>query len=85
VIERTLSTTPKDAAHWSIRAMAAEIGLSHTTVRRIWNAFGLPPHRTETFKLSTDPLFVHKLQDIVGLYLERFLPDLNHLGFPYLA
>ena len=69
VIKRTLETTPKDATHWSIRSMAAEIGLSHTTIRRIWNAFGLQPHRAETFKLSTDPLFVDKVQDIVGLYL----------------
>lgn len=69
VIERTLQTTPKDATHWSIRSMASEAGLSHTTIRRIWNAFGLQPHRSETFKLSTDPLFVEKVQDIVGLYL----------------
>lgn len=69
VIERTLNTTPKDATHWSIRSMAAETGLSHTTIRRIWNAFGLQPHRSETFKLSSDPLFVDKVQDIVGLYL----------------
>jgi len=69
VIERTLATTPKDATHWSIRSMAKEIGLSHTTIRRIWTAFGLQPHRSETFKLSTDPLFVDKVRDIVGLYL----------------
>ena len=69
VIERTLNTTPKDATHWSIRSMAAEAGLSHTTIRRIWAAFGLQPHRSETFKLSTDPLFVDKVQDIVGLYM----------------
>lgn len=69
VIERTLNTTPRDATHWSIRSMAAEAGLSHTTIRRIWNAFGLQPHRSETFKLSSDPLFVDKVQDIVGLYL----------------
>lgn len=49
--------------------MAAEAGLSHTTIRRIWGAFGLQPHRSETFKLSADPLFVDKVQDIVGLYL----------------
>jgi len=54
VIKRTLETTPKDSTHWSIRSMAAEIGLSHTTVRRIWNAFGLQSHRAETFKLSTN-------------------------------
>jgi len=69
VVERTLNTTPKDATHWSIRSMATEMGLSHTTIRRIWAAFGLQPHRSETFKLSTDPLFVDKVQDIVGLYL----------------
>lgn len=69
VIERTLQSTPKDATHWSIRSMAKEVGLSHTTIRRIWTAFGLQPHRSETFKLSTDPLFVDKVQDIVGLYL----------------
>lgn len=69
VIERTLQSTPRDATHWSIRSMAKEVGLSHTTIRRIWNAFGLQPHRSETFKLSTDPLFVDKVQDIVGLYL----------------
>ena len=69
VIERTLATTPKDATHWSIRSMAKEVGLSHTTIRRIWTAFGLQPHRSETFKLSTDPLFVDKVRDIVGLYL----------------
>ena len=69
VIERTLNTTPKDATHWSIRSMAAASGLSHTTIRRIWGAFGLQPHRSETFKLSSDPLFVDKVQDIVGLYM----------------
>jgi transposase len=69
VIERTLRSTPKDATHWSIRSMATETGFSHTTIRRIWNAFGLQPHRSETFKLSNDPLFVDKVRDIVGLYL----------------
>jgi transposase len=69
VIERTLYSTPADATHWSIRSMAKEIGLSHTTIRRIWTAFGLQPHRSETFKLSSDPLFVDKVRDIVGLYL----------------
>jgi len=69
VIERTLNSTPKDATHWSIRSMAVATGLSHTTIRRIWAAFGLQPHRSETFKLSTDPLFVDKVQDIVGLYM----------------
>lgn len=69
VIERTLNATPKDATHWSIRTMAAEMGLSHTTIRRIWSAFGLQPHRSEACKLSTDLLVVDKVQDIVGLYM----------------
>jgi len=69
VIERTLRSTPVDATHWSIRSMAGATGFSHTTIRRIWAAFGLQPHRSETFKLSSDPLFVDKVRDIVGLYL----------------
>ncbi|TMJ89810.1 MAG: IS630 family transposase [Alphaproteobacteria bacterium] len=69
VIERTLRSTPADATHWSIRSMAGATGFSHTTIRRIWTAFGLQPHRSETFKLSNDPLFVDKVRDIVGLYL----------------
>ena len=69
VIEQTLRTTPADATHWSIRSMAAETGFSHTTIRRMWVAFGLHPHRSQTFKLSNDPLFVDKVRDIVGLYL----------------
>ncbi|MGY3371966.1 hypothetical protein ACVWZL_009091 [Bradyrhizobium sp. GM2.4] len=69
VIERTLRTTPPDATHWSIRSMAAQTGFSHTTIRRMWTAFGLQPHRSQTFKLSSDPLFVDKVRDIVGLYL----------------
>ena len=68
VIERTLMTTPADATHWSLRSMAKEAGLSHTTIWRIWGAFGLQPHRAETFKLSADPHFVEKVRDIVGLY-----------------
>ena len=69
VIERTLYAKPADATHWSIRSMAKQAGLSHTTIRRIWTAFGVQPHRSETFKLSSDPLFVDKVRDIVGLYL----------------
>ena len=69
VIERTLETTPADATHCSIRSMARESGLSHTTIRRIWAAFSVQPHRSETFKLSGDPLFVDKVRDIIGLYL----------------
>ena len=67
VIERTLTATPADATHWSLRSMAKEAGLSHTTIWRIWGAFGLQPHRSETFKLSSDPHFVDKVRDIIGL------------------
>ena len=69
VIERTLRETPPDATHWSLRSMAKASGLSHTTIRRIWTAFGLQPHRAETFQLSGDPRFVEKVRDIIGLYL----------------
>lgn len=70
VITRTLESKPKDATHWSTRGMAKEMGLSQSTVGRIWRAFGLQPHRQETFKLSSDPLFIDKTRDIVGLYLD---------------
>src|SRR3954470_18423955 len=56
VIERTLRSTPEDSTHWSIRSMATASGYSHTTIRRIWTAFGLQPHRSQSFKLSSDPL-----------------------------
>ncbi len=69
VVVMTLESTPKDATHWSTRSMARACGLSHTSVRRIWRAFALAPHRSETFKLSKDPLFIEKVRDIVGLYL----------------
>lgn len=69
VIVRTLETKPRDATHWSTRSMAAEIGMTQSAITRIWRAFALQPHRTTTFKLSKDPLFVEKVRDIVGLYL----------------
>jgi transposase len=69
VITLTLESTPKDATHWSTRGMAKRSGLSQSAVSRIWRAFALQPHRTETFKLSKDPLFVDKVRDIVGLYM----------------
>lgn len=69
VIVRTLESTPADATHWSVRSLAKAVGLRPTTIHRIWRAFALQPHRTETFKLSRDPLFIDKVRDIVGLYL----------------
>jgi transposase len=69
VVIKTLETTPKDATHWSTRSMAKEAGLTQNAILRIWHAYGLQPHRAETFKLSNDPLFVEKVHDIVGLYL----------------
>ncbi|MBV9238065.1 MAG: IS630 family transposase, partial [Xanthobacteraceae bacterium] len=69
VITRTLESQPGAATHWSSRGMARDSGLSVSTVQRIWRAFGVKPHRQETFKLSTDPDFVAKVRDVVGLYL----------------
>src|SRR3954452_16940260 len=69
VITTTLESTPRDATHWSTRSMAREVGLTQTAVSRIWRAFGLQPHRQDCFKLSKDPLFVDKVHDVVGLYL----------------
>jgi transposase len=69
LLVRTLEAAPEDATHWSTRAMAAACGLSAATVQRVWRAFGLKPHRTESFKLSSDPEFAAKVRDIVGLYL----------------
>jgi len=69
VIVRTLESTPKDATHWSTRSMAREVGLTQSAVLRIWRAFGLQPHRQETWKLSKDPQFIDKVRDVVGLYL----------------
>jgi transposase len=69
VLTMTLESLPRDATHWSTRSMAGQCGLSRSTVSRIWRAFALQPHRSETFKLSKDPLFIDKVRDIVGLYL----------------
>ena len=69
VVIKTLETTPKDATHWSTRSMAREVGLTQSAVLRIWRAFGLQPHRQQTWKLSKDPQFIDKVRDIVGLYL----------------
>ena len=69
VITKTLEEMPRGATHWSTRSMAAATGMSQSAVSRIWRAFGLRPHQLESFKLSTDPLFIEKVRDIVGLYL----------------
>ncbi len=69
VLTTTLEHTPRDATHWSTRSLAKQCGLSQTAVARIWKAVALQPHRSETFKLSRDPLFIEKVRDIVGLYL----------------
>ncbi len=69
VVTKTTQTTPANATHWSTRTMAREAGISEASVRRIWRAHGLKPHRVESFKISNDPNFAAKLEDIVGLYL----------------
>lgn len=69
VVTRTLETMPQSATHWSTRSMAKACGLKQNAVLRIWRAFGLKPHLEQTFKLSTDPFFVEKVRDVVGLYL----------------
>jgi transposase len=70
VITATLESTPRDATHWSTRSLAAELKMSQSAVSRIWRAFGLAPHKQDSWKLSKDPLFVEKVRDIVGLYLD---------------
>lgn len=71
LLNKTLHTKPEDGAtHWSVRSAAAETGISKTSVHRYFQLFGLKPHRTENFKLSTDPFFIEKLRDVVGLYLK---------------
>lgn len=69
VVTRTLESVPKDATQWSTRSMAKASGLTQNAILRIWRAFGLKPHLERTFKLSTDPFFVEKVRDVVGLYL----------------
>jgi len=70
IVRMTLEEKPENATHWSCRLMAEAAGVHPTTVSRIWRAHGLQPHRTEYFKLSTDPRFVEKLRDVVGLYVD---------------
>jgi putative transposase len=69
LIRKTLKTRPKNGTHWTCRSLAAETQLSKSTVQRVWKAFGLQPHRQKHFKISTDPFFIEKVRDIVGLYL----------------
>ena len=69
VVTKTLEEKPRAATHWSTRSMAEAVGLSQTAISRVWRAFGLKPHLRETFKLSTDPFFVEKVRDVVGLYM----------------
>jgi putative transposase len=69
LVRKTVGTKPQPSTHWTIRAMEKETPLSRPTIHRIWPAFGLQPHRRRPFKLSTDPFFVEKVRDIVGLYL----------------
>jgi transposase len=69
VITKTLESTPRGATHWSTRSMAQATGMSQSAISRMWRAFALQPHRSETFKLSKDPLFIEKVRDVVGLYL----------------
>src|SRR5258708_2732626 len=69
VVIETLESTPRGETHWSTRGLAKATGLSRMTISRIWRAFGLQPHRTDTFKLSPDPLLIEKVRDIVGLYM----------------
>lgn len=69
IIDITLNSKPRNATHWSARLLANETGVSHVSIHRIWRAFGLQPHRSETFSLSTDPQFIEKVRDVVGLYM----------------
>jgi transposase len=71
VVIQTLESTPRGQTHWSTRELAKASGLSRMTVSRIWRAFGLQPHRSDTFKLSPDPLLIEKVRDIAGLYIHR--------------
>lgn len=80
VVVKTLETTPAGETHWSTRTMAANAGLSHTTIGRIWRTFGLKPHVTESFKLSPDPQLIEKIRDVVGLYMH---PPTNAVVFSF--
>ena len=70
VLTKTMRETPPDATHWSVRSMARAVGISHTSVQNIWRAHGLKPHLVDSFKVSSDPAFAEKVEDVVGLYLD---------------
>ena len=70
VLTKTMRETPPDATHWSVRSMARAVGISHTSVQNIWRAHGLKPHLVDSFKVSNDPAFAEKVEDVVGLYLD---------------
>ena len=70
VLTKTMRETPPDATHWSVRSMARAVGISHTSVQNIWRAHGLKPHLVDNFKVSNDPAFAEKVEDVVGLYLD---------------
>jgi transposase len=80
VVVKTLETTPAGETHWSTRTMAANAGMSHTTIGRIWRTFGLKPHVTESFKISPDPQLIEKVRDVVGLYMN---PPTNAAVFSF--
>ena len=69
IVEKTVKERPAHATHWSVRIMGEEVGISHTSVQRIWKEYGLKPHVVRTFKVSNDPHFTEKMKDVVGLYL----------------
>ena len=69
IVEKTVKERPAHATHWSVRIMGEEVGISHTSVQRIWKEYGLKPHVVRTFKVSNDPNFTEKMKDVVGLYL----------------
>jgi putative transposase len=69
LINKTISTKPANATHWTCRSAAEQSGISSATVHRVWRVLGIAPHREDTFKLSTDPFFIEKVRDVVGLYL----------------
>lgn len=84
MIKTTLHTKPANGStHWSVRTVAAETGISKTSVQRYFQLFGLQPHRTESLKLPNDPFFIEKLRDVVGLYLKQLVQRIDHFVAAY--